>query len=104
MAKARANLPDDFNDTTPGPRIPWSIVAMGASVLVTLVLNYASYDTRITVLEKSVVSIEERTTQLSSKVDELVGKYSHISALERDILNNTERVKRLEQQQDTKKK
>lgn len=94
---------DDGPDSSPGPRIPWSVIAMGASVLVTLALNYASYDKRITVLEKSVVGIEDRNTKLSSKVDDLLKKYTTLIAIERDVKNNTDRVKRLENQQDNKK-
>lgn len=53
------------------PRISWSVLTMGAGVIASIVLNYAAYDTRITVLERSKMVEEKTASTLVLAVDDL---------------------------------
>lgn len=53
------------------PRISWSVLVMGAGVIASIVLNYAAYDTRITVLERAKLADEKSITQLQTETSSL---------------------------------
>jgi hypothetical protein len=86
------------------PRISLSVLVMGASAIFTLALNYATYDTRITVLERSALTSEARSGEIVSKTDALneasAVSQSRVNALEHEIDFLRERIQRLESQQD----
>ena len=104
MVKKIIETADDLPTTT-GPRISWSVIVMGASVLVSMALNYAAYDTRITVLERSALSADAKIVQAATKNDtlstNLLQSQSQVVALQHDIESLRERLQRIETQQDS---
>lgn len=82
------------------PRLTWTIVLMGASVLVSVILNYAAYDTRITVLEGVILKLSSKTDQYekihSELLEEGYKRTARIVALERDMANLINRIQRIE--------
>ncbi|MFY0655358.1 MAG: hypothetical protein JXR12_01140 [Neptunomonas phycophila] len=74
--------PREYNNNSDlrSPRISWSVLVMGVGVIVSIVLNYAAYDTRIAVLEKAVVAKEQQITELKHGLRKLETQFSVLSA------------------------
>lgn len=74
--------PREYNNNTDlrSPRISWSVLVMGVGVIVSIVLNYAAYDTRIAVLEKAAVANEKQITELKHGLRKLETQFSVLSA------------------------
>lgn len=68
------------NSDLRSPRISWSVLVMGVGVIVSIVLNYAAYDTRIAVLEKAAVSNEKHITELKHGLRKLEAQFGVLSA------------------------
>lgn len=80
------------------PRISWSVLTMGAGVIASIVLNYAAYDTRITVLERAKLADESVITDLKRSVSTLRDSVHDLDVrvigAERDIQNSKDRITR----------
>lgn len=74
--------PREYNNNSDlrSPRISWSVLVMGVGVIVSIVLNYAAYDTRIAVLEKAAVANEKQITELKHGLRKLETQFSVLSA------------------------
>lgn len=74
--------PREYNNNSDlrSPRISWSVLVMGVGVIVSIVLNYAAYDTRIAVLEKAAVANENTVTELKHGLRKLETQFSALSA------------------------
>ena len=62
------------------PRISWSVLIMGVGVIVSIVLNYAAYDTRIAVLENAMLSLGLRNTELRDQLNKQATLFTVLSA------------------------
>lgn len=49
-------------------RLSWAALVAGLGVLTSMVLNYAAYDTRITVLEKAIIVDQKIVSELQQDV------------------------------------
>lgn len=82
------------------PRISWSVIFMAAGMIVSAAFNYATYDTRITVLEKQILQDAEDKKDLQHKVDiltDLAQKTdTRTQADGRDLVNVINKVDKLE--------
>ncbi len=63
----------DANTDIRAPRISWSVLVMGIGVVASIVLNYAAYDTRITVLEENKLVESLVITDLKAEITSLRG-------------------------------
>lgn len=72
----------EYNNNTDlrSPRISWSVLVMGVGVVVSIVLNYAAYDTRIAVLERAAVVNEKQIVELKHGLRKLETQFSVLSA------------------------
>ena len=92
----------EYNNNTDlrSPRISWSVLVMGIGVVVSIVLNYAAYDTRIAVLEKAAVANEKQITELKHGLRKLETLLSVLSAqqsgADSDIAANTADINRID--------
>ena len=92
----------EYNNNTDlrSPRISWSVLVMGIGVVVSIVLNYAAYDTRIAVLEKAAVANEKQITELKHGLRKLETQLSVLSAqqsgADSDIAANTADINRID--------
>lgn len=96
-------MPKDVKMTNRGdtvPRIPWSVLFMGIGVLASVILNYAAYDTRISVLESTIISQEKLLNRVSTDQQQLFTRYNdlqvRIATIERDVINQSDVIKRLD--------
>ncbi len=89
MAKPQGRTPrvpeplvplENNNTDLRSPRISWSVLIMGIGVVVSIVLNYAAYDTRIAVLEKAVLSNEKMVVELRHGIRTLETQFSVLQA------------------------
>ena len=105
MIKKRGNTNETVvNTDLRSPRISWSVLTMGAGVIASIVLNYAAYDTRITVLERAMLNNEKIILELKKDVKSLQDAVHdldvRVKGAEHDSKNNKDRIKRTEKQID----
>lgn len=98
-------VPRENNNTDlRSPRISWSVLIMGIGVVVSIVLNYAAYDTRIAVLEKAVLSNEKMVVELRHELRTLKTQFSVLQAQQSgavsQITANVNEVNQLEKDVD----
>lgn len=100
MIKKRGVMEDEpqIDQDLRSPRISWSVLTMGAGVIASIVLNYAAYDTRITVLERAKLADEKVIADIRRNVSSLRDSVhdldTRVTGAERDIQDNIDDIKR----------
>lgn len=104
MLDKRATDNTHITNDLRSPRISWSVLTMGAGVIASIVLNYAAYDTRITVLERSKIVEEKTVATLVTSVDDLRKSIHHLElrlrVSEISDVNTAAQMSRLSDQMD----
>jgi hypothetical protein len=90
--------------STHAPRISWSVIVMAIGMIISAAFNYATYDTRITILEKKAISDDGDKQTLIHKLEQVtdLAQKSEVHSIgdSRDIANLSYRVDRIESRLD----